>query len=225
MKMLKFVKSIVEQGGYVLPKRLVDYYKDAYNPSSVSDFDITERGAYIGGVSFSFIDRPYVMFNFHLIYNVDYSIDEKIRNVFAGEPTLFNAYINGASVYTNYMLVKEKYLDFIALGKKYYNIDYPDTPEAKLAMMQRRCGRPFTKKLQAEYRKRKKEAVAIIEDFMKSFYKRYPYMVEYDRRWSKMNGSERFHYLMRDTALLDEMGIAFNDGEKYSIHMFNRITK
>lgn len=225
MNMLKFVKSIVEQGGYVLPKHLVDYYKDAYNPSSVSDFDITERGAFIGSVSFAFIDRPYVMFNFHLIYNVSYSRTEEARNFFAGEPTLFNAYINGASVYTNYMLVKEKYLDFIALGKKYYNIDYPDTPEAKLAMLHRRGGRPFDKKLQAVYKKRKKEAVAIVEDFMKSFYKRYPYMVEYDRRWSKMSGSDRFHYLMRDTALLNEMGIKFNDGEKYSIHMYSRITK
>jgi len=225
MDMLKFVKSIVEQGGYVLPKRLVDYYKDAYNPSSVSDFDITERGAFIGRVSFAFIDRPYVMFNFHLIYNVSYSSTEEARNFFAGEPTLFNAHINGASVYTNYMLVKEKYLDFIALGKKYYNIDYPDTPEAKLAMLHRRGGRPFDKKLQAVYKKRKKEAVAIVEDFMKSFYKRYPYMVEYDRRWSKMSGSDRFHYLMRDTALLNEMGIKFNDGEKYSINMFSRITK
>lgn len=225
MNMLKFVKSIVEQGGYVLPKQLVDYYKDAFNPSSVSDFDITERGAFIGGVSFAFIDRPYVMFNFHLIYNVSYSRTEEARNFFAGEPTLFNAYINGASVYTNYMLVKEKYLDFIALGKKYYNIDYPDTPEAKLAMLHRRGGRPFDKKLQAVYKKRKKEAVAIVEDFMKSFYKRYPYMVEYDRRWSKMSGSDRFHSLMRDTALLNEMGIKFNDGEKYSIHMYSRITK
>lgn len=225
MNMLKFVKSIVEQGGYVLPKHLADYYKDAYNPSSVSDFNITERGANIGGVSFAFTDRPYVMFNFHLIYNVEYSRDEECRNFFAGEPTIFNAHINGASVYTNYMLVKEKYLDFIALGKKYFNIDCPDTPEAKLDMLTRRFGRPFDKKLQAVYGKRKKEAVAIIEDFMKSFYKRYPYMVEYDRRWSKMTGSDRFHYLMRDTALLDEMGLKFNNGEKYSIHMFNRITK
>ena len=40
-----------------------------------------------------------------------------------------------------------------------------------------------------------------------------------------MTGSDRFHYLMRDTALLDEMGLKFNNGEKYSIHMFNRITK
>ncbi len=225
MDMLKFVKSIVEQGGYVLPKRLVDYYKDAYNPSSVSDFDITERGAFIGRVSFAFIDRPYVMFNFRLINNISYSSTEEARNFFAGEPTIFNAHIRGASVYTNYMLVKEKYLDFIALGKKYYNIDYPDTPEAKLVMLRRRCGRPFDKKLQAVYMKRKKEAVAIVEDFMKSFYKRYPYMVEYDRRWSKMTGPERFHYLMRDTALLDEMGLKFNNGEKYSIHMFDRITK
>lgn len=225
MDMLKFVKSIVEQGGYVLPKRLVDYYKGAYNPSSVSDFDITERGAFIGRVSFAFIDRPYVEFELKLMSNISYSRNKTAKNYWAGETTVFNAHINGASVYTNYMLVKEKYLDFIALGKKYYNIDYPDTPEAKLAMLKRRGGRPFTKKLQAVYRKRKKEAVAIVEDFMKSFYKRYPYMVEYDRRWSKMTGPERFHYLMRDTALLDEMGLKFNNGEKYSIHMFDRITK
>lgn len=226
MRLVKFVKSIVEQGGYTLPKEKEEFFKSSYG-HGLSDHEqlaIQVNNYDIGALKFYFRNDAKISLRINLVHGITYTLDEENRYLWEGKPTWYFVCIKEASPYTNYMLIKEHYLDFINLAKKYLEIDCPDNPEAqKKRWLYRFIDRPFDGNAKALYDERKKEIETIIEDFKKSFYERFPYMLEYDLEWKKCDASMRFHEFMRDSFVLKEMGISFNDSDRFNMSLYGKL--
>ena len=224
MNLFNFIHSIIDQE---IPMKTM-WDKDSFDSwknrhgylTDCNQFQVSIDGTHIGGLVFGFDSDIYVACHLYLGQFISFRQAEKKKDfMWTGLPTRYTFHIPKVSPYTQYMLIKEKYQEIMALGKKYYDIDYKSYKE-RIHKHGLYAGCIEFEDVEDTIKERKTEADAIVRDFKKAFYKKYPYMKEYDANWCKLSRSSKYHHFMRDDFILSEMGLSFNEMEEFCIDTY-----